>query len=281
MDWFRHYHGCAFDPKWRTVARRARASIERVNFVWDSLMEHASSNDDRGSVAGWSAELVADHLMCEADEIAAIRREFDEIGVIADGRLAAWGKRQPSDSTAAERMRRLRERQKAVAPAADAIANGVTPRAERNGAPQKRNALHQNRTEQSRADSETEQSRKDSPAASRSTPAASSTPAAGADPPGFVEFYQAYPRHKARSAAVKAYASARRSGTEPAVIMRALEGAKSEWERKGTSPEFIPHPATWLNQKRWQDEPDKSLNGHRMNGDGPIDYRDQFPEVPW
>ena len=162
MDWFRHYHGCAFDPKWRTVARRARSSVPMVVFVWDTLMEFASSSQDRGSVEGWSAEVVADHVMGDVDEIQRIRDEMEGAGVIAGNVLKAWEKRQPADPTAAERMKRYRQRQKAESDAPPPNGNGRLHRNERNaaapesnGQPAERNPLHQNRTEQNRTESDT------------------------------------------------------------------------------------------------------------------------------
>jgi hypothetical protein len=36
------------------------------------------------------------------------------------------------------------------------------------------------------------------------------------------------------------------------LILAGLERAKLGW--RDTEPEFVPHPATWLNQERWLDE---------------------------
>jgi hypothetical protein len=38
-------------------------------------------------------------------------------------------------------------------------------------------------------------------------------------------------------------------------MLAALEAQKPAWAARG-EPGFIPFPATWLNQQRWQDEPD-------------------------
>jgi hypothetical protein len=34
-----------------------------------------------------------------------------------------------------------------------------------------------------------------------------------------------------------------------------LERWKEYWDYSETEPRFIPHPATWLNQERYKDEP--------------------------
>lgn len=70
--------------------------------------------------------------------------------------------------------------------------------------------------------------------------------------PGFAEFYLIYPRKVGREAARKAFEKAVKATTPEAVI----EGAR----RFAADPnlpdkQFIPHPATWLNAGRWDDEP--------------------------
>lgn len=70
--------------------------------------------------------------------------------------------------------------------------------------------------------------------------------------PGFAEFYLIYPRKVGKEAARKAFEKAAKS-TEPEVI---IEGAR-RFAADPNLPEkqFIPHPATWLNAGRWDDEP--------------------------
>jgi hypothetical protein len=72
---------------------------------------------------------------------------------------------------------------------------------------------------------------------------------------GFDEFWLAYPRKTGKGEAQKAYAKAltKIDGPDPpTVLLRALERVKATW----TDAQFIPHPATWLNQERWNDEPE-------------------------
>ena len=64
----------------------------------------------------------------------------------------------------------------------------------------------------------------------------------------FEEFWQEYPRKTAKEAARKAWKVARaRVGAD--TIMAGLRAAL--WP---SDSQFIPHPATWLNQGRWDDE---------------------------
>jgi len=66
----------------------------------------------------------------------------------------------------------------------------------------------------------------------------------------FVAFYQAFPRHVGRPAALRAWRTATKT-TEPAVIIGGLLCAMAEL--LGRPPQYRPHPATWLNQRRWED----------------------------
>jgi hypothetical protein len=74
------------------------------------------------------------------------------------------------------------------------------------------------------------------------------SPATRAESAGFVEFYTAYPRHVARAAAWKAWPGDNLLPT----IMAALEWQAQEMRTRPADK--IPHPATWLNGKRWEDE---------------------------
>jgi hypothetical protein len=70
----------------------------------------------------------------------------------------------------------------------------------------------------------------------------------------FDEFWQAYPRRVGKIAAEKAYAKALTAGASPDLL---ISGAKFyAMEKKLTDPQYVKHPATWLNAGCWQDEPD-------------------------
>lgn len=70
---------------------------------------------------------------------------------------------------------------------------------------------------------------------------------------GFLAFWAAYPRRKAKDAAAKAFAKAmnRIDSEDPlAVILAGIERALPGWD----DPQFIPYPATWLNAGSWDDD---------------------------
>lgn len=71
----------------------------------------------------------------------------------------------------------------------------------------------------------------------------------------FAEFWTAYPRHVGKDAARKAHTKARTRATQ-AEIMLGLSRQVDVWpDRKSDRAQFIPYPATWLNNGGWQDDP--------------------------
>ena len=76
---------------------------------------------------------------------------------------------------------------------------------------------------------------------------------------GFAEFWAAYPRRTGKLAAEKAFAMAIKRGTTADHI---VEAATRYAANPPDDPQFIPHPATWLNQGRYDDEPMEQNNGH-------------------
>ena len=67
----------------------------------------------------------------------------------------------------------------------------------------------------------------------------------------FDKFWEAYPRKEGKQKAKSAFAKV----TVPVqVLLEALDNhkASAQWTKDGG--QFIPHPATWLNGQRWQDQ---------------------------
>ena len=68
----------------------------------------------------------------------------------------------------------------------------------------------------------------------------------------FNDFWKLYPRKVAKKAAEKAWKNM--TFTEQTKALEAVTQHVKYWETKGTDMEFIPHPSTWLNQGRYDDE---------------------------
>ena len=83
----------------------------------------------------------------------------------------------------------------------------------------------------------------------------------------FEDWYQLYPRKVARGAAMKAWAKLTLPERQQA--FDALPQHIHRWRLTATIWEFIPHPATWLNQQRFADElPNNGVGPTRKDGSG-------------
>lgn len=72
-------------------------------------------------------------------------------------------------------------------------------------------------------------------------------------PDGFEDFWKAYPKKKARPAAIKAFKAAKLNGSLGDVLTHvATMSASDDWTKD--QGQFVPYPATYLNQRRWEDE---------------------------
>ena len=82
--------------------------------------------------------------------------------------------------------------------------------------------------------------------------------AAGADAPdrAFDTFWAVYPRRENKQAARKAFVKIHPDPELLEVMLSAVQRQKQteQW----SDPKYIPHAATWLNGRRWEDEPVKA-----------------------
>lgn len=86
--------------------------------------------------------------------------------------------------------------------------------------------------------------------------------------PAFQEFWPTYPRRIGKAAAERKYQAVCKSPERHQEIMAGLRAQLPELAAR--EPQYIPHPATWLNQGRWEDEPQQpSLGLQRPGGSGP------------
>ena len=86
---------------------------------------------------------------------------------------------------------------------------------------------------------------------STTKPPRTPTPPASPDA-GFAEFWAAYPKKVGKTAAAKAWGS---NHPPPAAVLTALawQTRSDQWTRE--AGRYIPNPATYLNQGRWEDQP--------------------------
>jgi hypothetical protein len=108
-------------------------------------------------------------------------------------------------------------------------------------------------------------------------PTENTVPAAAGLPPGFVAFWQRWPKHhrkQGRSDCVKLWKS-RKLEPMATQILGALNACivSADWTKNGG--EFIPFPKTWLNRTPWETDPAELSARYQGNGDADTShYRD-------
>lgn len=83
-------------------------------------------------------------------------------------------------------------------------------------------------------------------------------------PEGFEAFWQKYPRKVAKPQAIKSWRKINPDEQTQARIISAVCGARMSTAWLSDGGQYIPHPATYLNQRRWEDgmaEPAESMPG--------------------
>jgi len=140
-DWFRWWHGTVTDAKFGVISEKAGCQLCEVIAVWVILLEHASQCHIRGDVSRFVTQDVTRHenvtpvtlrhdgvteiawsSRMRHETVTAIVTAMCDAGLIVEGRIEAWERRQPvredavttGAKTAAQRAKEYRERKKLV-----------------------------------------------------------------------------------------------------------------------------------------------------------------------
>lgn len=234
MAWLRLYDGILDSPKIQMLSDRAFRML--VN-LW------CLAKRNGGTLPGDMASLAFSLRQSEGKVRDTLQALISAklIDRTSDGyEPHDWGEHQYDSDSAAERMRRYRERNKKQQ------ASVTEPN-------EQRNALRNSDVPDtdSEADTETENTNPSDLLLARGKPLARKPRRALEEPDGFAEFYTAYPKHVARRGAAKAYKAAIKRASPAAILAGAIRYATNT---VGKDAEFIKHPTTWLNQDCWADE---------------------------
>ena len=92
---------------------------------------------------------------------------------------------------------------------------------------------------------------------------------------GFDAFYALYPKHVGKAAALKAWNKLKPNAELQEIMAKALMEQKqsAQWNKDGG--QYIPNPATWLNQRRWEDEV-KQYHSSAVVSDDMMEWARQF-----
>lgn len=121
MNWWRAHHGISNDMKLALVSVRSAMKRHEVGWVWIILLDYASQNEPRGSIAGLDSDQIALAADLEPSQVDKILEAMKYRQMIQDdGVLTNWGKRQPKrereDDNSTERVRRFREMKRQNSP---------------------------------------------------------------------------------------------------------------------------------------------------------------------
>ena len=170
-DWFRWWHGTVTDAKFGVISSKVGCSLSDVIAVWAYLLEQSSECHVRGDVTRYVS--VTDSvtrnvtrndgvteivwaLRMSNESVTGIVTELCNAGMILDGRIEAWERRQPNredavntgSKTNAQRQKEYRERKKIGGNKSNAQVTQSNAQ-----------VTHQKREEQSRAEQSRERPR--------------------------------------------------------------------------------------------------------------------------
>lgn len=103
------------DNKWLAIAVRSGVKAGIVSAIAWELMDYASQQKERGSISGFDIEVYSVFSGFSEDEIKAVIKAMEDKGIISDGHLTNWEKRQPKrEDNSTERVAQYRDKQRIV-----------------------------------------------------------------------------------------------------------------------------------------------------------------------
>lgn len=95
----------------------------------------------------------------------------------------------------------------------------------------------------------------------------------------FDTFWKAYPKKVGKEAARRAFEKVNIANIPVELLINAIEKQKQgeQWQKE--DGRYIPNPATWLNQGRWEDEVQPAKAHTRMNPSGTEDFKSAVADL--
>lgn len=243
MDWFKLYGKVRTDPK-----LNMRPVADRWAWICVLCLANEGADEDRGKINLRDDE-IAFAVYLDADAWKSFRDYLVERGMLTgtDGayEVAKWTELQGKGMTSTQRSRKHRGRQEDVS-SADGNDDATSPQRPRNVPATESNALEERRGEKIEEKGQGQRQEHAHPSNGKYTNADAEA------------IYGEYPRKVGKRAATKAILKALAEIHE-----RGIEDPV-EWMRKrvatfGESPagncgSFVPHPASWFNAGRYDDD---------------------------
>ena len=235
--WFRFYTEALSDRKLRRLRPEHR-------WLWVAVLGTARMSRTPGALYvgeldPMSAEDLADIAALPVKDVRSGMAAFVESGMLnVDPQgawvVARWNDRQFESDLSTERTQKHRSKERSI----DVPGTVIEQPKEQ---PQKT---------ETEADTETEKT--PLPLVLAEPPSKDPKPVAYA--PEFEEFWRIYPRRESKPNAAKAFTKALKTTRLDDVLDGARRWA-AHWTDADTEKAYIPHPATWLNDHRFNDEP--------------------------
>lgn len=220
MDWLRLYGEFATDPKIQMMSE----ALQRRYIMLLCIRSRNGLETFHGTDRDQS---VAFQLRISDEETSITKRELMARNLVdSDWNPVKWSKRQYVSDSSTERVRKHRDKVKRSC-------DGNTKR--------------QGNVSATPPDTDTDTDKSKSSLRHRADD--------GTVADAFESrFWPAYPRKVGKADAAKAFAKLKPDDALLAVMLGALATQRDsdEWRRDGG--QFVPHPATWINGQRWQDE---------------------------
>ena len=248
IDWFRWHHGSVTDPKFQLVARKSKQALASVIAVWAFVLEQASASEERGTFGSIDGEAIDCLLGLEDGATGAILAAMGERGLVEDGFVSAWEKRQPkrerTDNTSTERSRAYRAKQHQAQ---------QTGGEQRHATPKTDDATPCNATQ-----------RQETPRGEESRGEKKNTPL----PPtgAFDAFWDCWPKNDRKQDKAKCSEKWKREGLDTvaeAIVADVTAKKHSQKWRDG----FIEAPMVYLNNRRWEDGAAGAATGPKRGSD--------------
>jgi hypothetical protein len=217
MDWFRMYHEFASDAKVQSMSEAMQRRLLMLFCLRCSNTLETLHDDE-----------IAFALRISADDLSETKALFLRKNFVNDEwEILQWDARQFVSDSSSVRVKKHRAKKK--------LENENAPTNPSNdSSPDGRNVTV---TPQNRTDTEQ----------NRIKPLAQ-------NPAGFARFWAAYPKRKSKGAAEKAFKAIKPSEQVLEEILQAITRATTSFEWLKDGGQFIPHPATWLRARGWEDE---------------------------
>ncbi len=130
MQWYRAYIGMASDPKFRVVARLSESSPSEVLSVWVCVLEHACGHE--GSIHKLDPNDIAFSLDIGAAKVVSIMEHLSIKGMILDGKVSSWDRRQFVSDNVTKRVQAFRKRRGNVSETDHTIPEHINKKEEAN-----------------------------------------------------------------------------------------------------------------------------------------------------